>query len=357
MVHSSYKSVLRILIVILLLVAAGSDIFAQSAVHGPVKVIFETDMGNDIDDALALAMLYRYASQGKLTIAAISNNKQSINSVRFLDIMNKWYHYPDIPIGTVRNGKNGENESASFAKKVVDCSVRQGKKIFFSSISDYNKVEGSVKLYRRILAAAPDLSVVIISTGFFTNLARLLDSGPDRFSKLNGVELVAKKVKYLSVMAGNFNRVPATEFNIRTDIASAKKVYEQWPGIIYSSPFEVGNSIHFPAFWIEQNLGYTGDHPLVAGYKQYLPMPYDRPTWDLTAVLFAVEPEQKYFTLSKPGSISVNKSGYTSFSENKNGRHFYLLTPDSTGRHRVLSRFIQLVYATPKYDANREQGR
>src|SRR5574340_747236 len=117
-------------------------------------------MGNDIDDALALAMLYRYASQGKLTIAAISNNKQSINSVRFLDIMNKWYHYPDIPIGTVRNGKNGENESASFAKKVVDCSVRQGKKIFFSSISDYNKVEGSVKLYRRILAAAPDLSVV-----------------------------------------------------------------------------------------------------------------------------------------------------------------------------------------------------
>lgn len=348
MSHPSYKSVLRILIVILLLAATGSGIFAQPVVHSPVKVIFETDMGNDIDDALALAMLYRYASQGKVTIVAISNNKQSLNSVRFLDIMNKWYHYPRIPIGTVRNGKSGENELASFAKKVVDYSV-QGKKVFLSHISDYNEVGESVKLYRKILSAEPDHSMVVISTGFFTNLASLLDSGPDRYSKLNGVELVAKKVKYLSVMAGNFNRVPTTEFNIRTDIAAAKKVYEQWPGVIYSSPFEVGNSIHFPASCIEQNLGYTGDHPLVTGYKQYLPMPYDRPTWDLTAVLFAAEPEQEYFTLSKPGSISVNDAGYTSFFEDKNGRHFYLLTPDSTARHRILSRFIQLIYA-PKYE-------
>ena len=30
----------------------------------PLYVIFETDIGNDIDDALALDMLYKYQDQG-----------------------------------------------------------------------------------------------------------------------------------------------------------------------------------------------------------------------------------------------------------------------------------------------------
>lgn len=352
MYSSTCKLLLRVLLGVLLLTGIGSDgIFAQPAVtHKSVRVIFETDMGNDIDDALALAMLYRYAGQDKVKILAISNNKQSINSVRFLDLMNRWYNYPKIPIGTVQNGKSGEDESGSFAKKVIEYSIK-GKKVFNSKISDYSKVEKSVNLYRRILSAEPDHSVVIISVGFFTNLAQLLESGSDEFSGLNGAELVARKVKYLSVMAGNFSRPPTAEFNVRTDIAAARKVYEQWPGIIYSSPFEVGNSILFPAFCIERNLGYAGKHPLVEGYKQYLPMPYNRQTWDLTAVLFAIEPEQGYFTISNPGLVKVNEEGYTSFSEDTNGKHFYLMNPDSAGRSRILSRFIELVSAIPKSTA------
>lgn len=349
MTYLPYKLLSRVLLAALFLTGIDlNGVLAQPAViHNPVKVIFETDMGNDIDDALALSMLYRYTRQGKVEIIAISNNKQSINSVRFLDLMNKWYNYPKIPIGTVRNGKSGEDESGSFAKKVIDYSIK-GKEVFNSRIDDYSKVEESVTLYRRILSDEPDHSVMIISVGFFTNLARLLESGPDRFSKLNGAELVARKVKYLSVMAGNFSRPPTTEFNVRTDIAAARKVYEQWPGIIYSSPFEVGNSILFPASCIEKNLGYAGNHPLVEGYKQYLPMPYNRQTWDLTAVLFAVEQKQGYFNVSKPGSLSVTNEGYTSFSEDTNGKHFYLMNPDSAGRSRILSRFIELVNAIPK---------
>ena len=77
-------------------------------------------------------------------------------------------------------------------------------------------------------------------------------------------------------------------------------------------------------------------------------MPYDRPTWDPTAVLFALEPKEGYFTLSKPGSIKVNKEGVTSFTENKNGNQFYLMTPDLAGKQKILSRFIELVNAVPK---------
>ncbi|MGM5470142.1 nucleoside hydrolase [Flavobacteriaceae bacterium LMO-SS05] len=323
-----------------------SSAFSQGVVDpNPVKVIFETDMGNDIDDALALAMLYRYAEQGKIELIGISNNKQSRNSAKFIDLMNSWYHYPKIPIGTINNGKKGEDESKSFAKKLIDQSKKNKTFLNSSKKGCKTKVEESVNLYRRILSAQPDHSVVIISVGFFTNLARLLESEPDAYSALNGIELVSKKIKFLSVMAGNFSSPAMTEFNVRVDIASAKKVYEQWPGIIYSSPFEIGNNILFPASSIENNLGYAHTNPLVEGYKLYLPMPYDRPTWDLTAALFAIEPDQGYFTISNPGFVKVNEEGYTSFSEDTIGKHFYLIPPDLTTKNKILERFIELIHA------------
>lgn len=48
-----------------------------SAPH-PQAVIFDTDMGNDVDDALALAMLYRYSDEGKAKVLGIMVNKNDV---------------------------------------------------------------------------------------------------------------------------------------------------------------------------------------------------------------------------------------------------------------------------------------
>src|SRR5437588_10360174 len=79
----------------------------------------------------------------------------------------------------------------------------------------------AVALLRRVLSAEKDGSVVIVQVGFSTNLARLLDSAED-------VELVRRKVKLLSVMAGNFV-APRAEFNVQKDTASASKLFDRWP--------------------------------------------------------------------------------------------------------------------------------
>ena len=46
------------------------------AASAPVRVIFDTDMGNDVDDALALAMLHalRIARRGKLLAVTITKD-------------------------------------------------------------------------------------------------------------------------------------------------------------------------------------------------------------------------------------------------------------------------------------------
>ena len=313
----------------------------------PLPVIFETDMGNDVDDALALDMLYKYLDTGKINLLAISNNKNSAYSIPFLQIMNNWYGYPGIPLGNVVNGANSQGDSRDYAQAVVEYTM-DGKNVFKAYAGDSTNVLPSVDMYRKILSRQPDSSVVIISVGFSTNIARLLDSKADNWAPLNGRDLVAKKVKFLSMMAGSFNgKLGGGEYNIIKDTLAANKVFSEWPTPIVTSPFEVGIAILYPATSIENDFKWAAENPLTVAYRSYLDMPYNRPTWDLTAVLYAVEGNNDdYFGISQPGTISVIDKGKTNFKGDPAGKHRYL-TVDSIQVEKIKSRFISLITKKP----------
>jgi len=57
----------------------------------------------------------------------------------------------------------------------------------------------------------------------------------------------------------------------------------------------------------------------------YNPPPHDRPTWDLTSVLYGVRPEHGYFDISPTGNVIVADDGLTTFSKDPAGRHRYLI--------------------------------
>jgi hypothetical protein len=63
----------------------------------------------------------------------------------------------------------------------------------------------AVDTYRKALAGAEDNSVVISAIGMTTNLRDLLQSKGDATSHLNGVDLVAAKVKTVVWMDGDYN--------------------------------------------------------------------------------------------------------------------------------------------------------
>src|SRR5205814_7911773 len=100
-------------------------------------------------------------------------------------------------------------------------------------------------------AAQPDGTVTVVQIGFSTNLARLLDSKADDASPLAGRELVAKKVRVLSMMAGAFTKIGDNarylEFNVVQDIANCRKLAEQWPTDVVWSGFEIGIAVPYPA--------------------------------------------------------------------------------------------------------------
>src|SRR5205085_9973483 len=133
--------------------------------------------------------------------------------------------------GMVKGGVTPEN--APMIQVPAERRRTDGTFVYPRRLASGSEAPEAVALLRRMLAAEKDGSVVIVQVGFSTNLARLLDSPAD-------VELIKRKVKLLSVMAGNFVQ-PKAEFNIQKDTASARKLFDQWPGEIVVSGFEIGD--------------------------------------------------------------------------------------------------------------------
>ena len=302
-----------------------------------LNLIFETDIGNDVDDAMAMDMIYKYLDNDKINLLAFTINKDGLAPAEFVDIMNTWYGYPDIPIGIIRNGADCETDAVNYAKAVVNLKKEDGSQMFERSLKSYDQLPDAHILYRKILAQMPDNSVTIVSVGFSTNLARLMDTPADEYSPLTGKELVAKKVKELITMAGHTTNVNFHEYNVMKDPAAAKKVFEEWPTKVVTSPFEVGIAIQYPGASIENDFGWAeGGHPMVEAYKAYLPMPYDRPTWDLTSLLYAVEGDS-FFTMHGPFKMEVTEKGGTIFTPDENGDRYYMMVDqaqaDAVNKH------------------------
>lgn len=277
-----------------------------------VRIIFDTDLGNDVDDAIAMVMLYRYADMGSAEIIAEGISKEGLAPAQCMDLFNSWYGYPDVPFGVVRAGADCETDAVNYARAVADCLNEDGTPRYLGTGIDCAALPEAHVLYREILRKQPDKSVTMVTVGFSTNIARLLALDRD---------LVARKVNLLVMMACNFTGEQTSEYNVWKDIESARSIVSGWPVEIVFSPGELGVQVNYPAEIIES---FTENTPLTDAYKSYLPMPYDRPCWDPTALVFAVE-GSKYFTVSEPGTVSISESGISTFE------------PSTDGLHRVLS--------------------
>ena len=85
---------------------------------------------------------------------------------------------------------------------------------------------------------------------------------------------------------------------------------------------------------------------MAEAYVAYNPPPHNRPTWDLTSVLYAVRPDRGYFNLSPAGSVSVADDGLTTFEEDANGTHRYLQLTDGQ-KIRVVATLVDLSSEPP----------
>lgn len=327
----------------LLLVAGLAPVPGHAAAQDPVRLIFDTDVGNDIDDALALALIHALESRGEARLLAVTVTKDNRWAAPYIDLVNTFYGRPAIPVGVVKGGPTPAD--SAMIKEPSERKNPDGAFVYPHDVLDGARAAEAVAVLRQVLASEPDRSVTIVQVGFSTNLARLLDSTADAYSPLGGVDLVKRKVRLLCAMAGNYV-YPKPEFNVYTDVPSARRVFADWPTPIVASGFEIGEELLWPASSIDRYFNYVSDHPIAEAYRLFDKMPYDRPTWDLTAVLHAVRPNERYFEVSPRGRITVQDTGNTAFQLSDQGQHrFLVLSPKQVGR--IVEAFVDLVSQPP----------
>ena len=323
-----------------ILAAAAGQALAQ-----PVPIVFDTDMGNDVDDALALGLIHALQSRGECRLLAVTLTKCEPLAATFTDAVNTFYGRGNVPVGLVRNGPTpGPGRFLKLAEE------RDGEKLRYPrGLQDGNDAPNATVLLRKVLAGQADKSVVFVQVGFSTNLARLLDSPADDISPLSGRDLVAKKGKLLAIMAGSFQPIHGKrhlEYNVIKDIPAAKTLVTQWPTPILWSGYEIGIAIPYPAVSIEQDYDYVAHHPVAEAYCLYMPPPHNRPTWDLTCVLQVVRPDRGYFGISQPGRVTIADDGGTQFEADPNGLHRYL-TVDANQCTKITEAFVNLCSQPP----------
>jgi inosine-uridine nucleoside N-ribohydrolase len=312
-----------------------------------VPLIYDTDMGNDVDDAMALAVILALESRGACKLLAVTVTKDHALAAPFCDALNTFYGRGDIPIGMVRGGVTPE------AGRYLPLVETQdgGKDRYTHDLRNGGDAPDATTVLRETLAAQPDGSVVVLQVGFSTNLARLLDSPPDVHSPLDGRALVQKKVKLLSLMAGKFQVEPGDphhlEYNIKLAIPAAKKVVADWPTEMVFSGWEIGALVRYPAATLERDYAYVQHHIVAEAYRLFNPTMRDQPLFDLTSVLYAVYPERGYFGLSPKGRVVIEDDAFTRFEEEPSGKHRYLLV-DEVQMAQVCEALVQLCSQPPR---------
>ena len=280
----------------------------------PVSIILDTDIGPDYDDVGAVAILHALADNGDARPLAIMASNRNQLVAPTIDALNTYFGRPDLPIGAPK-GADAPDRGA--VQKWPEMLVRK----YPHRINATSEVPDAVQLYRKILATEPDNSVTIVTVGFLTNLANLLDSGPDEYSSLSGRQLIQKKVNRLVSMAGRFPS--GREYNVLIDSIASARVFPDWPTPVVYSGFEIGWQI------------LTG-RQLIANQQLQSPVKdvfalcmafseedrNGRRSWDETAVLVAVRGIEPYFGSTK-GRI-VLKGGYNEWKDDPAGSQAYL---------------------------------
>jgi len=298
-----------------------------------IPIIFDTDIGTDIDDAGALAILHVMADRGEAKILAAISANQNRWSAAAIDVINTYYGRGDVPIGSSKTGPNPEKWYHDIVPE------------FPHDLKSGDDAPDAIDLYRKILATQPDNSVVIVAVGWLTNMADLLNSKPDQYSPLGGRELVKAKVKELVSMGGLWpNTQKLKDYNFRMDGAAAHRVISDWPGRIMFTG--LGKDVMTGGRLVTDGLK---DNPVPNFYRNFFKYQKvnERPSWDQIAVLYAVRGLADYFSSGLPGHNTSKKDGSNEWIPGPASNHSYLV--HKMPQNKLASVIEDLMLMPPKH--------
>src|SRR5581483_5657491 len=164
-------------------------------------IVYDCDMGNTIDDALALAMLYGLQGKNTIRVISVSVSKPNLRAAEYCDVLTRFYNgepggfVGPTPIGLALAPRMDPDTAMLTA--ALDRKNAEGKPQYSCGIAKLNDTADPIATIRNALSAQADQNAGVVLKGPATNLAGVLALPSAR-------DLIAKKAKYL--VAADFGR-------------------------------------------------------------------------------------------------------------------------------------------------------
>ena len=266
------------------------------------KVILDTDIGTDVDDALALAVLLGSKDVDLIGISTVYGDVhlRSAIAMHLCSMVNR-----TIPTYL--------GESNPISGREVWMSGSEGKN--FKDLDSFTPQNISAVDFLVEAVISQPQSIDVIAIGPLTNIARAIEKSPE----------FEDKTKRLWIMGGDFTQ-SKVEHNFKCDVDAARIVLESGiPISILDLPKsqktiirmqeieQIGRASHFGQLLYSEIMSW------IQPRNQDWTIPHDP-----IAALALLAPEN--FESSVNGQVRINEMGISTWQESKNG-NVSLLTP------------------------------
>lgn len=273
----------------------------------PIDIIFDTDVGSDCDDMMALAYLIYAQRKGYCNVKAVTHCQCTPYGIPAIRAFFRFFG-ENIPlIGRMQGGVILKDRYAEKVAKAFACE------------DDYNEAPDAVSVIRKALAECKD-KCIICAVGQFTNIAQLLESKGDEISPLDGIALVKEKCEKMVLMAGKFREdehgVYGADWNIRCDVPSAKIMFELSPVPFVILPSETGKFMISGKSACDK---YGDTNPLTKSFFEFLDARNGRHSWDPATAVYCCEGVKEFLNESEKGTVTMTNEGVTYFKPDENG--------------------------------------
>lgn len=297
----------------------------------PIRVIFDTDPGGDVDDAGALAVLHALADRGEVEIIAMGASNGHPLTVSYIQAVNAWFGRPKIPVG------QAPPPGAYQADRFMEVTIGRGPHAL-----THDDAPEAADLYREVLAACPDRSVTIVAVGPATNIARLLQSRSCDPGGPCGVELVRRKVAFYAAGGNGNGGLPdgRAGFNYHMDNSAARVelalVPEEIP-MVYAGGS--GTSLPLGECYRDAPAGSIVRRSYEAYFRDKPSL--DRPTWDQLRVLYGCRSDaRRYFETSPPGDIGLDPDHRIRWTASPDRNRAYAYVQDADAVRSILTELM-----------------
>jgi hypothetical protein len=297
----------------------------------PLGVVYNTTMSRP-DAALTLALLYGFTGKREARIGSVCVNGAGLGAAMFCDVVSRFY-----TLGPARNANQVLPTGLALddplpadppmVKAAIDRTNEKGERQYVRGINKVTDTSLAEAVLRN--GVIFNAEAVVILSAPATYLAKTFD--------LQGTkDLYKQRVRMLVIVDAG---MPTQ------DVPAMRRVLAEWPGPIVFCGHEVGRALPYPAASIEKDFAWAPANPIVDAYRAYKPMPYDAPSWDLAATLYAVHPDHGFFG-TDTGAIEVADDGRITFTASASGKHKALIV-DPAQKDKIIRTYVEVASAKP----------